>query len=1080
MWEKPGFSQKPGFYWDMADSRICLLRLLSWLVLLLAIALAVQFVVEAHCMRTRGLSAGFPAPVAAAGVPMLGVNVALEQYDDEGLEAALTRVAEGGFVWVRQPFYWSQIEPEPGRFDWTIPDRILAALAHYPELRLIAVLDDSRSALPTPDGGAEAVPVPDPDRFAAFAGRFAARYGPQVDDYQVWDEPNLAGHWGGGPVSPPAYADLLARTARALRAADRSSISEATLTAGPAARILLAGLAPTVETGPQNLSDVRYLEQLYQAGAAPYFDVVAGKPYGFDTGPDDRRAAESVLNFSRLILLREVMVAHGDAGKAVWASHWGWNALPPGWTGAPSIWGQTDQATQAARTVAALARARAEWPWAGALILEHWQPFVAPDDPHWGFALVGPDGTPRPVYEAVAAWAAALPEGARPGGYPADNPWTTYVGDWRVGPLGADVGSDGDRATFRFEGTSVALTVRRGPYRAFLYVTVDGAGADTRPANGLPRDEAGRAYVVLYDRAPAAVTIPLATGLAPGLHTVEVVAERGQGQWVLVDWRVGGEPVHDGYAWQVAGLAAAGLVLVALVVRDARRVNWTALGQRFLGWPEQTQVALAVALAGLLWVTAALSWGRDVAPGTGVGSPFVTPPGTGAESAAVTPPGTGAESAAVTPPGTGAESATLAVSLFLLPVLAFLFGLRPDLGLALVAFTAPFYLHPGPMLYRALSLPEALVVVCLVGQITQHATRNTPHVSRFTSHVSRFTSHASRLDFCVLLLVASAVVAGVAAADRGAAFLELRSVFLIPALYYGLLRHARLDSKARWRVVDGWILGGLGVALVGLVQYALGRNLVVAEGGLARLQSVYYSPNNVGLYLGRVWPLPVAIALWGGRGRRRWLYGLALVPVTLALGLSFSRGALLLGLPAAVLVMGWRAGGRYRWAALALVVAGALVLLPLLSLPRFAALFDLREGSTFFRLALWRSSAGLVREHPWFGVGPGNFATAYRTRYMLPSAWSEPNLEHPHSIYLDHWTRLGLLGLVAGLLVQVAFWRVVCSRCSEVLRLGLAGSMAALLAHGLVDNTVFFPDLALAFFLTLALVQWAKASGDET
>jgi len=31
--------------------------------------------------------------------------------------------------------------------------------------------------------------------------------------------------------------------------------------------------------------------------------------------------------------------------------------------------------------------------------------------------------------------------------------------------------------------------------------------------------------------------------------------------------------------------------------------------------------------------------------------------------------------------------------------------------------------------------------------------------------------------------------------------------------------------------------------------------------------------------------------------------------------------------------------------------------------------------------------------------------------------------------------------------------------------------MAALLAHGLVDNTLFFPDLALVFFLTLALAQ---------
>jgi len=36
--------------------------------------------------------------------------------------------------------------------------------------------------------------------------------------------------------------------------------------------------------------------------------------------------------------------------------------------------------------------------------------------------------------------------------------------------------------------------------------------------------------------------------------------------------------------------------------------------------------------------------------------------------------------------------------------------------------------------------------------------------------------------------------------------------------------------------------------------------------------------------------------------------------------------------------------------------------------------------------------------------------------------------------------------------------------------------MASLLAHGLVDNTLFFPDLALVFCLTLALVQRARSS----
>lgn len=240
--------------------------------------------------------------------------------------------------------------------------------------------------------------------------------------------------------------------------------------------------------------------------------------------------------------------------------------------------------------------------------------------------------------------------------------------------------------------------------------------------------------------------------------------------------------------------------------------------------------------------------------------------------------------------------------------------------------------------------------------------------------------------------------------------------------------------------------------------------------------SVYPSPNNVGLYLGRAWPLLVAIALWG-RERRRTLYALALLPVTLALVLSFSRGALLLAVPAAMLAMGWRAGGRWRWAALALVTIGALALIPLLRVPRFASLLDLDQGGTFFRLELWQSSLSMIRDHPWFGVGPGNFLEAYRSRYVLPSAWQEFNLEHPHDVYLDHWTRLGVLGVLAGVAVQIAFWRALRrwpkrdALSKRALALGLAGSMAALLAHGLVDNSLFFPDLALAFFLILALVQ---------
>ena len=46
---------------------------------------------------------------------------------------------------------------------------------------------------------------------------------------------------------------------------------------------------------------------MYRHGAGDLMDVVAGKPYGFSLPPLDRRVDESILNYSRIIALREVM-----------------------------------------------------------------------------------------------------------------------------------------------------------------------------------------------------------------------------------------------------------------------------------------------------------------------------------------------------------------------------------------------------------------------------------------------------------------------------------------------------------------------------------------------------------------------------------------------------------------------------------------------------------------------------------------------------------------------------------------------------------------------------------------------------
>jgi O-antigen ligase len=405
--------------------------------------------------------------------------------------------------------------------------------------------------------------------------------------------------------------------------------------------------------------------------------------------------------------------------------------------------------------------------------------------------------------------------------------------------------------------------------------------------------------------------------------------------------------------------------------------------------------------------------------------------------------------------------------------------LRLDVGLALVALVIPFYLLPRAIWDRVFSLAEIVVIMCLISWLFQNLAKVRAIVGRTPSQgsvISAVSRRLSAVEWATFAFVAVAVASLFVAEYLKYALREFRGIVLEPALFYLMLRTTARDNRTLWRVVDALMLAGAIVAIVGLVQFAFNLDLIAAEEGQHRLRSVYGSPNNVGLFLGRVLPVMVAVSLWG-RGRRRWLYGLSAVPVTLAIVLSFSKGALLLGLPAALLVMGALVGGRWLWATLATLVAGGIAAIPILRTPRFQSLLDLTSGTSFFRINVWKSALLMIRDHPILGVGLDNFLYQYRGRYMLPEAWAEPNLSHPHSIVLDYAARMGLVGLAAGIWLQIAFWREALplrklqDPLNRALAIGLMGAMADFLAHGLVDASYFVADLSYVFFITLAAVQ---------
>jgi len=471
---------------------------------------------------------------------------------------------------------------------------------------------------------------------------------------------------------------------------------------------------------------------------------------------------------------------------------------------------------------------------------------------------------------------------------------------------------------------------------------------------------------------------------------------------------------------------------------------------------------------------------------------------------------------------------------------------RPDLALLFVPLTMPLYLIPAVIpglrgdAARPFLLPvhEAALLVVTAATAAGWGWRrvikrkNQEPGALFGRTKNRPTLQAVLWNYAphVLFLLAGGL--GVAlAVERGPALIEFRRLIAEPLLFYALLTfqkqsqsndqsaHPSPVARLPSQLLAVFILSGALVGLLGLLQY-VGLDLVpyfgakqcfapdggvcaniVSDGGVRRVMSVYGHPNNLGLYLGRVWPLAAAIGIadfrlqiadFGKTSQSKTqnakLKTLFLVAALLCLGgilVSFSRGAWLGALAAlAVLtlpVLRARFGGR---AAPALVGMG--VVLAALAGLGLTVRGDVAGGSTPVRLLLWQEAIGYIRLHP-LGIGLDQFL-----HYHDPSSGrslidpsligtSEQYAAHPHNVLLDTWLRLGPLGLAAFGWLLVRFFNAGRARLREPVVLGALAAMTAALVHGLVDNFYFVPDLALAFWLLIALVEWpVQQTTDDT
>jgi len=72
------------------------------------------------------------------------------------------------------------------------------------------------------------------------------------------------------------------------------------------------------------------------------------------------------------------------------------------------------------------------------------------------------------------------------------------------------------------------------------------------------------------------------------------------------------------------------------------------------------------------------------------------------------------------------------------------------------------------------------------------------------------------------------------------------------------------------------------------------------------------------------------------------------------------------------------------------------------------------------RFTIWERTARMIRDHPWLGVGPGNFALVYEPHYNPHLNPDGRRGVHAHNLWLHQTAELGLPGGAAYLILWIA------------------------------------------------------------
>lgn len=295
--------------------------------------------------------------------------------------------------------------------------------------------------------------------------------------------------------------------------------------------------------------------------------------------------------------------------------------------------------------------------------------------------------------------------------------------------------------------------------------------------------------------------------------------------------------------------------------------------------------------------------------------------------------------------------------------------------------------------------------------------------------------------------------------------------FISYIILYFIIKYEITTHKMYEKILKSIIYVSLIIGILGIIQYYMRYNLADVY-GIKRITSTMDNPNNLGAFLIlTIFPV-IMLAIYEKVKSRKIIYMfttlILLVNIVLAGSRSSFLGFIVAGL---IIVVFYNRNLLIPFG----ILGGLSLLIPAVG----NRIRDIgNQTQNISRIKLWELASRMIKEHPIFGVGNGNFVSYYdiyvKNYPELESGWHR---RYPvHNSYLKVTSELGIVGSISflGILVCCIFnVRRLTNICEEkffrTFYIGFFASMISFFFMNFTDNLFFVPKTTTFFWIMIAV-----------